>query len=361
VNSSPLRVGLLGFGYASQTFHAPLIQATPGLALAAVSSSQPHKVHTALGPGVVVHAQAEALIEQPDVDLVVVPTPNDTHHALAAAALRAGRHVVVDKPFTLDTAQAQDLVALAQRHQRVLSVFHNRRWDGDFLRVKQLLADGTLGSLREAALHFDRYRPEVRQRWREADVPGGGVWMDLAPHLLDQAVQLFGWPAALQADIAALRPGARTDDFFHATLRYDSGLRVHLHASMLCAVPGPRFALHGSRGSYVKHGADVQEEALKAGQRPDAQRLQAWGNDPQDGQLTLAEGDSATLTTRPLPNERGNYLGYYVQLRDAILGLGPNPVPAAQALRVMQLLDLGRLSAGQRQELPCPAPLHANG
>ncbi|MED5619086.1 oxidoreductase [Ideonella sp. BN130291] len=359
MNSPALRVGLLGFGYASQTFHAPLIQATPGLALVAVSSSQPDKVQAALGPGVVVYAQAEALIRQAEIDLVVIPTPNDTHHPLAHAALQAGRHVVVDKPFTLDTAQAEALVQLAQQRGRLLSVFHNRRWDGDFLRVKQLLADATRGRVHVAALHFARYRPEVRQRWREADLPGAGIWMDLAPHLLDQALQLFGWPVALQADIAALRAGARTDDFFHASLRYADGLRVSLHASMLCAAPGPRFVLHGSRGSYVKQGADPQEEALKAGQRPDAAALQEWGHDAQAGELTLADGAGGGLATRPVPNERGNYLGYYQQLREATRGRAPNPVPAWQAVQVMQLLDLGRCSAAQRCELPCPTAFTA--
>ncbi len=353
--SSDLRVGLLGFGYASQTFHAPLIQATPGLQLVAVSSRDATKVRQALGADLQVFSTAEALIAEADVDLVVVPTPNDTHHPLAAAALRAGRHVVVDKPFTLDVSQAEDLIALAGRRQRVLSVFHNRRWDSTSLTVKPLLQAGTLGLLREAALHFDRFRPQVRDRWREADVPGGGIWMDLGPHLLDEALQLFGSPVALQADIGALRPGARTDDFFQATLRYADGLRVTLHASMLSASPGPRIALHGTRGSYLKWGLDRQEDDLKAGRRPRAEAPHVWGEDPQPGTLTLAEGD--TLVPQTVPNQRGDYPAYYAELRDAIRGSAPNPVPAQEALKVMRLLDLGRASALQRRELPVPAPL----
>jgi predicted dehydrogenase len=337
----PLRVGLLGFGFASQTFHAPLIQSVPGLRLAAVSSSQPAKVAQALGGGVEVFDSAEQLIDQAEVDLVVVPTPNATHHPLARAALLAGRHVVVDKPFTLDAAQAQDLVALARTQERVLSVFHNRRWDADFLTVRRLLAAGTLGSVRHAALHFDRFRPQVRQRWREDDVPGAGLWMDLAPHLLDQALQLFGPPAALRADIAALRPGARTNDHFDATLHYPDGLRVRLHASMLSAAPAPRFALHGTVGSFVKWGEDPQEDALKAGRRPDTDA--GWGIDPRPGELTLADGDA--LATRAVPSERGDQSSFYRQLVDAIQGIGPNPVEPDDALQVMRLLDLGVRSA----------------
>jgi predicted dehydrogenase len=346
--NTALRVGLLGFGYASQTFHAPLITSTPGLELVAVSSSDADKVQRALGPRPHVYATAEALIAEAELDLVVVPTPNDTHHPLARAALLAGRHVVVDKPFTLDAVQAEELVALAAKQRRLLSVFHNRRWDGDFLALQRVLQEGVLGEVRHVALHFDRFRPQVRQRWREADVPGGGIWMDLAPHLLDQALQLFGWPAAVNADIAALRPGAQTDDYFHATLRYASGLRVELHASMLAAAPAPRYAVHGTRGSYVKSGADVQEEELKAGRRPDDG--QPWGADPQAGQLVVEE--AGTLVAREVPNERGDYPAYYRQVRDAIVHGAPNPVPVEGALQVMRLLDLGRQSAARRCEVP---------
>ena len=355
MTDSVLRVGLLGFGYASQTFHAPLILSTPGLQLAAVSSSDPARVRAALGDGVKAWPTADELIAQADVDLVVIPTPNDTHHPLARAALLAGRHVVVDKPLTLDAPQAQDLVALARTQQRLLSVFHNRRWDGDFMTARRLLADGTLGQVRHAAFHFDRFRPEVRDRWREADTPGGGLWMDLAPHLIDQCLQLFGWPEALQADIARLRPGARTDDFFSAQLRYADGLRVTLGASMIAAHAGARFLLQGTRGSYVKRGLDPQEDALKAGARPDAARREAWGPDAQAGELTTV-GTGDQLTPSELPTLPGDYLAYYEQLRDAILGRAANPVMPEQALDVMTLLDLGRRSAADRREHHTPAP-----
>jgi len=347
--SDELRVGLIGFGYASRTFHAPLITTTPGLRLVAVSSRDAARVHAALGAGVAVLPTSAALIDRGGLDLIVIASPNDSHHLLARAALQAGRHVLVDKPFTLDAAQARELCALARERGRLLSVFHNRRWDGDFMTVRELLRAGVLGRLRHAALHFDRFRPTVRERWREGGGPGSGLWLDLGPHLLDQALQLFGTPLALQADIATLRDGGCADDWFHAQLRYADGLRVHLHASMLAALPAPRFTLHGTRGSYAKTGLDTQEDALKAGRRPDPAAPAAWGRDPQDGRLVT--GDTDALQTEAWPTQRGDYPAFYAALREALLGRGPNPVPGEQAAEVMEWLDLGRRSAAERREL----------
>ncbi|KQV52851.1 hypothetical protein ASC95_08610 [Pelomonas sp. Root1217] len=344
-----LRVGLLGFGYASQTFHAPLIQAVPGLELTAVSSSDPSKVHRTLGSDVKVYGDAAALIATADVDLVVIATPNLTHHALAHAALLAGRHVVVDKPFTSNADEAEELVCLAQAQDRHLSVFHNRRWDSTALTVRQLLQDQVLGPIRHARLHFDRYRPQPRVRWREAAAEGGGLWMDLGPHLLDEALRHFGRPDAIQLDLALLRPGAQIDDHFQAVLRYADGLRVTLHASNVSAVPGPRIELHGLKGSYVKRGVDQQEDSLKAGLRPQVGNLQEWGVDPDQGELVMLEG--ATLVRRAFPTERGAYPEYYRQIRDLLLGNGSNPVPPEEALDVMRLLDLGIASARTRCEV----------
>ncbi|HEY9025090.1 MAG TPA: oxidoreductase, partial [Burkholderiaceae bacterium] len=258
-----LRVGLIGYGYAGKTFHAPLIAAVPELELAAVASSDAAKVH-ADWPGVTVHRSPAELIARDDLDLVVIATPNDTHHPLARDALRAGRHVVVDKPFTVALADARELAALARERGRLLSVFHNRRFDGDFLTIRRLLANGALGRVVQMDSRHDRWRPEVRQRWRESAGPGAGLWFDLGPHLVDQALQLFGAPRAIALERALVRDGALADDWFHATLRYDR-LQVHLHASMLAAASAPRFTLHGTGGSFVKLGLDPQEDALKAG------------------------------------------------------------------------------------------------
>jgi len=204
--SDSIRVGLIGYGYASKTFHAPLIAGTPGMTLAAVSSSDATKVH-ADWPTVPVVSEPKHLFNDPDIDLIVIPTPNDTHFPLAKAALEAAKHVVVDKPFTVTLSQARELDALARSSGRLLSVFHNRRWDSDFLTVKALLSEGTLGEIVYFESHFDRFRPQVRNRWRELAGPGSGIWYDLAPHLLDQTVNLFGLPVSMTVDLAQLSSG----------------------------------------------------------------------------------------------------------------------------------------------------------
>lgn len=348
--SSPLRVGLIGYGFAGQTFHAPVLSAVPGLELAAVASSQPDKVR-ADWPGVAVEPDSAALLARNDIDLVVIAAPNAQHHPLARAALEAGRHVVVDKPFTLDAAQARDLAALATQQGRLLSVYQNRRFDADFLTLRELLASGQLGRPVYVESHFDRFRPQVRERWREQAVPGAGLWVDLGAHLLDQAVQLFGRPDTLQLDTAALRDGAQVEDYFHAVLRYQTGphapLRVVLHATTLAAHAAPRYLVHGTRGSYVKHGVDPQEDALRAGARPGGED---WGVDPLPGDLKVVAVEN-WVRDSSVPNRRGSYVDYYAAVRDAILGRGPNPVPPEEAVALMELLDLGARSAREGRAL----------
>lgn len=344
-----LRVGLIGFGYAGKTFHAPLIRATPGLELAAVASSDAGKVRAALGADAVVFSRADELIAQADIDLVVVASPNATHVELATAALEAGKHVVVDKPFTADTAQAMQLAALASQRGRLLSVFHNRRWDSTTRTASKLLASGMLGEIRYAAMHYDRFRPQPVDRWKERAEAGGGLWMDLGPHLLDEALCYFGPPLAIQADIAAVRPGAGADDSFHARLRYADGLRVDLQASMLGALPRPRLLLQGTRGTYLKQGLDPQEAALKAGLLPEPADDAAWGIDAEDGIAMLGQEDEARRIA--VPTENGAYPAYYRQLAEAIRGRAANPVPPEEAIAVMRLLDAGRASSERRCEV----------
>ncbi|QKJ87085.1 Oxidoreductase [Paramixta manurensis] len=339
-----IRVGLVGYGYASKTFHAPLIAGTAGMTLASISSRDASKVN-ADWPSVATINDPQALFDHPEIDLVVIPTPNDTHFPLAKAALEAGKHVVVDKPFTVTLSQARELSALADAKGLLLSVFHNRRWDSDFLTLKTLLAEGVLGEVRYLASHFDRYRPEVRQRWREMKGAGSGIWFDLGPHLIDQALQLFGAPVSITVDMAELRPGAQTTDYFHAQLIWPQR-RVILHASMLAAAETPRLVVHGTKGSYVKYGLDPQEDRLKAGERPPHED---WGYDMRDGVLTLAQGE--VMAEKNLLTLPGNYPAYYAAIRDAINGVGSNPVSAEQAIQVMTLIELGLQSASQRQTL----------
>ncbi|KOQ95641.1 oxidoreductase [Pluralibacter gergoviae] len=342
--SDTIRVGLIGYGYASKTFHAPLIGGTSGMTLAAISSSDEAKVR-ADWPTVSVVADPQQLFSDPSLDLIVIPTPNDTHYPLAKAALEAGKHVVVDKPFTVTLSQARELEALACRCGRLLSVFHNRRWDSDFLTVKSLINDGTLGEVSYFESHFDRYRPEVRNRWREQGGPGSGIWYDLGPHLLDQAITLFGLPVSMAVDLAQLRPGAQSTDYFHAVLAYPQR-RVILHSTVLAAAETARYIVHGSRASYIKYGVDPQEERLKNGERLPQED---WGYDMRDGVLTRVAGDERTEESwLTVP---GNYPAYYAGIRDALNGNGENPVPVSQAIVVMELIEMGIESAKHRATL----------
>lgn len=350
--TQPIRAGLVGYGFAGQTFHAPVLSAVPGLQLAAVASSQPDKVQ-ADWPEAAVFPDVHALLAaQPAVELVVVATPNEAHFPVAKAALEAGRHVVVDKPFVLDARQARQLADLARARGKIVSVYQNRRFDSDFLTLKQVLAEGRVGRPVFFESHFDRYRPDVRVRWREQKVPGAGLWVDLGSHLMDQAVQLFGKPDSIQLDSAALREGAVVEDYFHAVLRWDKGphapLRTVLHATTLAADPAPRYILHGTRGSYVKYGVDPQEDALRTGARPGGE---GWGVDADDGLLTLI-GDTGQPEPSSVPTLAGDYTRYYAAIRDAIAGQGPAPVTPEEAVQLMELLDLGAQSANEGRALP---------
>jgi predicted dehydrogenase len=338
--SSVLRVGLIGFGYAGRTIHAPLIASVPGLELAAVASSRRDQV-AAAWPGVRVTDDYPALARDSACDLVVIATPNDSHYALARAALESGRHVVVDKPFTVTLAEADGLVALAQQHKRLLSVFHNRRWDSDFVTLKRCIDSGELGDVREFISRFDRFEPVPRDRWRERPERGGGLWFDLGPHLVDQALCLFGAPQTVSADMAVLRDGANAVDYAQVVLGYSSR-RVILHCTRLAAAPGPRFEAHGTLGSFQCHGLDVQEEQLKAGRRPGSV---GWGDDPQP--VFLTDGRHVPRRSEARPRAKGDYRDYYVRIRDAIAGRGANPVPPAEARRVMAVLECAIRSAGQ--------------
>lgn len=343
--SVPLNVVLVGYGFVGKVFHAPLIQATPGLSLHTVVSRDAGKVQ-ADWPHARVVADAQAAFDDPAIDLVVIASPNASHAPLAIAALVAGKHVVVDKPFTLSLQEADAVVAAARQADRLLSVFQNRRWDADFLTLRRLIDTGTLGRVAAFHSHFDRFRPVVQDRWRERDEAGGGLWYDLGPHLLDQAVQLFGLPQAITADIARLRDGAQAADYFDTTLRYPRH-RVVLHASTLVAGNGLRFAVHGTRGSYLKHGLDAQEDQLRAGLAPGAS---GWGVDPRAGELVLER--DGRLVTEVAHAEHGDYRAYYAGMRDAILHGAPVPVTPQQALDVMRLIELGESSSAERREIP---------
>lgn len=336
-SSAPLRVALVGYGFAGKTFHAPLIRSVPGLELATIVSRDAGKVHADL-PDVHVVDHVDDALSDPALDIVVIASPNDTHAPLARAALEAGKHVVVDKPFALDLAQARALAALASERRRALSVFQNRRWDTDFLGVRQIVAQGMLGEVMHFESHIDRFRPQVRARWREQAGAGGGLWYDLGPHLVDQALCLFGLPDRVWASLAIQREGGEATDWAHVVLEY-ARLRVILHAGMLSAGGSARFLVHGTQGSLSKAKIDPQETQLLQGLRPGAE---GWGVDADP--LLVFDG-AGNVTTVPAP--RGDQSRYYAAFRDAVLGRAANPVTPAQAITVMAVIEAAMASAAQ--------------
>ena len=346
-----VQVGLIGFGLGGRVFHAPIIRAVPGLRLAAIVERSGDSARAAY-PDVRVVRSVSELLSIDSIELVVVTTPNPSHLDLARQCLQAGRHVVVDKPFTTTSAEADELVRLAKERNRLITVYQNRRWDGDFLTLRRVVKEGALGHLVLFESHMERYRPMLKsEAWRELPRPGSGLWFDLGPHLLDQAVALFGQPEAITADLRAEREGAVVDDAFDVVLHYPK-LRALIRSNLLTAVAGPRFRLNGTRGSFVKHGSDPQEEALKRGETPDQPN---WGQEPAEnwGTLSLAEGD--TLAQTRIPTETGNYPGYYQNVRDAIVSGAPLDVSPQHGLRIMQALELAMESSRRRCTLPFPA------
>ena len=269
----------------------------------------------------------------PDIDLVVIASPNETHVPLAELAMRAGRNVVVDKPFTITLEEARHLGVVARERNVLLSVFQNRRWDSDFLTVQDAIRRDLLGRIVMFESRIDRYRPDVRDRWREVPGPGAGLLYDLGPHLIDQTVLLFGIPDSVQATLAKQRRGAKTDDFFQLVLRYGEMVAT-LNAGSLVSGGSARFAVHGDRASVIKRKPDGQEDQLKSGVVPGSRD---WGLDADDAILYQgAAGDP-----RALKAARGDQRGYYVALREALLGRAPNPVPPEQGATVMAIIEAG--------------------
>jgi predicted dehydrogenase len=347
----PIRVGVAGFGLAGRIFHAAAIDAVPGLELAAIA--QPSRTAAAAAyPRLRVVGSVEELLEDPSIRLIAVATPNRSHFSVARSCLLADRDVVVDKPFALNSGEAAELIRLARSRRRLLSVYQNRRWDGDYRTLCRLLHEGVLGRPVFFESRYDRFRPQPNlNRWRENGEPGGGILLDRGPHLLDQALKCFGLPDSLWADVRIEREGGRIDDAFDICLRYSqSGLLAWLRATVVALGPGPRFTIHGTRGSFVKGGMDPQEEFLRAG---NLYAASPWGADPEErwGELTLDRDGKPER--RRLPTEIGDYRGYYANVRDALLGRAALEVTPLQAWHTMRVLEMAEESSAQRRELPC--------
>jgi predicted dehydrogenase len=345
-------VGLIGFGLAGRSFHAPVIHAVPGLRLAGIVQRSGNEA-AQLYPDARIVRSVEELLTISDIRLIVVATPNDTHCRIARQCLEAGRDVVVDKPLAPTLDEALELVRFAQERGRLLTVYQNRRFDGDFQAVRQLVATGRLGRIVRFESNYDRFRPNLKPNaWRERTGPGTGVFMDLAPHLIDHALLLFGLPEAVSADIRIEREQATVDDSFDLTLHYAGGLRALLRATMLAPVTRPRFILHGTQGAYVKHAFDVLEPKLRAGQIP-------WNEAPSDaeqetnsGILTLVNAEGATTLQERVPSAASDYRTYYANIRDVLLGTATPAVTAEHALNVIRILELASNSSERRCTVP---------
>ena len=348
--SEEIGVGVIGFGLAARVFHAPFVSAVPGLRLKAFVERSTEEAAKAY-PDTRTYRTVEEMLADPSIELVVVATPNETHVRMAKQALAAGRHVVIDKPFAGSSAEAADLIALAEKHNVIVAPFHNRRWDGDFLTVRKILDEGTLGRVVTVESHFDRFRPILRENtWKEAGNAANGLLFDLGPHLVDQAVALFGEPQTVTASVRTDRDNTQIEDAFDICLGYE-GMLYWCRSSMLACDNSARFLLHGTAGSFRKFGLDPQEPALVSGAKVPKMGEGEWLQEAEEhwGYLLVAPAliDPATLVRTTVKTEVGDYRNFYASVRDAIRGTGKLGVPSAAGLAVIRILELARISSAE--------------
>lgn len=325
-----VRVGLIGHGRSGSIIHAPLIEGTPGYRITAVSSSNAASAQIRRDAPRVYATPAE-LIATADVDLAVIATPNDTHARFATDALLAGKHVVIDKPFAPSVRETQDLFLLARQVNRTITSFQNRRWDGDFVAVRDAIASNLVGEIFLFEAYWDRFRPMPPAAWRNSADRGAGVLWDLGPHMIDQALLLFGPPEMVWGDVQAQRPGAEADDYFHITLAYGS-MRCILSASSVVAAARPRFALHGSAGSLIIRGLDPTEDALIAGQRPSSHEFRTHLPDIKAELITAMKRHEVTYPP-------GEWTGFYSMLRKSLIRADRFPVTEEQVTETIKLIE----------------------
>ncbi|AJY74633.1 oxidoreductase [Paenibacillus beijingensis] len=342
-----INVGLIGYGLSGSVFHAPLIDAVDGLTLTGVVTSRTEEVRRDY-PDVPVFHDVEPLLAS-GVQLVVVASPNTLHEEHARKAILAGKHVVVEKPFTITSEEGAGLIALAKENGVMLTVFQNRRWDNDFLTIRQVLDSGALGRISLYEAHYDRFSPEVNaeKRWRERALPGSGILYDLGAHLIDQALVLFGLPDSVQADLRREREGAQAVDSFHVILGYRQ-TRVIVRAGSLVRMRGPRYVIHGDTGSFMKSGLDPQEEQLKRGLRP---ADPDWGCDKPEsyGELTTSVGELTAQSK--VETVRGSYESFYRGVVEAISSGAPAPVLPEEALETIRIIEAAERSAEQKRTI----------
>jgi scyllo-inositol 2-dehydrogenase (NADP+) len=344
-----IKVGLVGFGISAKVFHAPFITTDKNYELVSVLERNKQESKEKF-PGVQVVRSIDELLQNKDIDLVVITTPNETHFPYAKAALEAGKHVVLEKPVTNTTEEAKQLAEIAKRSGKVLSVYQNRRYVSDFLTIKELLDRNLLGDVHTFEGHYDRYRAEARpQAWREHALPGSGILFDLGPHLLDQVLYLFGIPNTITADIRQQRPHAKVDDYFD--LRLDYGfLKVILQAGMLVREPGPRYLIHGTKGSFVKSGEDPQEALLRAGALPVGDD---WGKENEDIYGILHTELDGKIIREKYPSHKGDYAAYYKNVYETIVHHKPVWERIEHGFNTIRLIELANESHQKQCTIAC--------
>ena len=335
-----IRTGVIGYGLSGRVFHAPFIDIVKGFKLSMISTSSPEKISLAQVryPNTTIVPSAEGIVNDPNIDLVIITSPNTVHFHWAKEALLANKHVVVEKPFTVTYAEAQELVELAKKQNKILTVYHNRRFTSDTKTVRKLLESGVLGDVVDYETHFDRFRDEPRPggAWREEPLPGSGIFYDLGSHLIDQSLHFFGMPQAVTAHIKAMRPWAQADDSFDVKLHYPTHTST-VKSMMYAKIPGPTFQIHGTKGSFVKYGLDVQEANLDKGAIPNTPD---WGTEPESIWGVLQTEYNGIEMRSIIESEKGDYRDYFINLRDAIWGKCDIAVTAEEGANVMKIIEL---------------------
>lgn len=341
----PIKTAVLSFGMSGRVFHAPFLREHEGFQFYAVWERSKNEAVKRY-PDVKTYRTLDEVLADAAVELVIVNTPNSTHFEYAKKALEAGKHVMVEKPFVVTAAEGEQLIQLAQQNGKLLTVFQNRRWDSDFKTVKKVLSEGALGEIVEAEFHFDRYKEELSPKvHKETPGPGTGALYDLGSHITDQALHLFGLPQAVFADIRILRSISQVDDYFEVLLYYPS-LRVRLHGSYLVREPLPSYILHGTKGSFIKWRADVQEEALQAGNTPGTPD---WGVEPVTERGLLHTGIDGEVVRETVPTLQGNYMDYFEGVYAAIRHGKPLPVTAQDGVNTIRIIEAAFQSSRERR------------
>ncbi len=339
------KTGICSFGMSGKLFHAPFLEAHPGYELSAIVERHNHDSKQRY-PGAKLYRSVEELCADKDLQIIVVNTPTHLHFEQAKLVLNAGKNMVIEKPFAITVKEAEELTTLAEKNNLFLSVYQNRRYDGDYRAVKAVLEKNLLGEVREAEIRYDRYRPVFGGKpHKEGNLPGAGNIYDLSPHLVDQAIQLFGFPRALFADLIKMRDDVGVPDYFELLFYYDR-LRVRLKATVIARESTYAYVIHGMKGSFLQQRSDLQEQQLLAGVKPS---LESWCPAPSspDGVLhTEINGEVVRQETNSSP---GNYMGYYDDVYKALTGQGPNPVPAADAIKNMRIIEAALQSAAEKR------------